>query len=40
MNYRGAPEMFAALGISRIKLLTNNPEKVRALREAGIDRRC
>ena len=36
-DYRAAHEMLAALGISRIELLTNNPEKVRALREAGID---
>ncbi|MDR0702462.1 MAG: GTP cyclohydrolase II RibA [Azoarcus sp.] len=36
-DYRAAHEMLAALGISRIELLTNNPEKIRALREAGID---
>ena len=36
-DYRAAHEMLATLDISRIELLTNNPEKVRALREAGID---
>jgi GTP cyclohydrolase II len=36
-DYRAAHEMLAALNIPRIELLTNNPEKVRALREAGID---
>jgi GTP cyclohydrolase II len=36
-DYRAAHEMLSALNIPRIELLTNNPEKVRALREAGID---
>ncbi|MDR3214035.1 MAG: GTP cyclohydrolase II RibA [Azoarcus sp.] len=36
-DYRAAHEMLAALDIARIELLTNNPEKVRALCEAGID---
>jgi GTP cyclohydrolase II len=36
-DYRAAHEMLVALDIPRIELLTNNPEKVRALREAGID---
>ncbi|MDR3087697.1 MAG: GTP cyclohydrolase II [Azoarcus sp.] len=36
-DYRAAHEMLAALAIFRIELLTNNPGKVRALREAGID---
>ncbi|MDR1063513.1 MAG: GTP cyclohydrolase II RibA [Azoarcus sp.] len=36
-DYYAAREMLAALGISRIELLTNNPGKVCALREAGID---
>ncbi|MDR3086767.1 MAG: hypothetical protein LBU45_02285 [Azoarcus sp.] len=36
-DYRAAHEMLAALAISRIALLINNPGKVRALREAGID---
>jgi GTP cyclohydrolase II len=36
-DYRAAHEMLAALDIPRIELLTNNPEKVKALRAAGID---
>jgi GTP cyclohydrolase II len=36
-DYRAAHEMLAALDISRIELLTNNPEKVKALRASGID---
>ncbi|MDR1662199.1 MAG: GTP cyclohydrolase II RibA [Azoarcus sp.] len=36
-DYRVAHKMLLALDIPRIELLTNNPEKVRALREAGID---
>lgn len=29
--------MFAKLGINKVKLMTNNPRKIDALREAGID---
>ncbi|MDR2032718.1 MAG: GTP cyclohydrolase II RibA [Azoarcus sp.] len=36
-DYRVAHQMLVALDISRIELLTNNPEKVRALCEAGIE---
>ncbi len=34
--YRPAAEMLKRLGYSTVRLLTNNPEKVRALRECGI----
>ncbi|GHT82406.1 GTP cyclohydrolase-2 [Betaproteobacteria bacterium] len=36
-DYRAAHEMLTALDIPRIELLTNNPDKVRSLRAAGID---
>ncbi|MDR2688523.1 MAG: GTP cyclohydrolase II [Azoarcus sp.] len=36
-DYRAAHEMLVALDIPKIELLTNNPEKVNALRAAGID---
>ena len=36
-RYDAAIEMLRHLTISRIKLLTNNPEKVRAVREGGIE---
>jgi GTP cyclohydrolase II len=36
-DYRIAQQMLDDLGIHRIELLTNNPEKVNALRKAGID---
>lgn len=36
-EYQVAVEMLRALGIRRIELFTNNPEKVRALRGAGIE---
>lgn len=35
-RYHAAVEILRHLGIERIQLLTNNPEKVRALREGGI----
>jgi GTP cyclohydrolase II len=35
-SYRVAASMLRDLGIARIRLLTNNPHKIRALREAGI----
>ena len=35
-RYDAAVEMLRHLDIARVQLLTNNPEKVRALREAGI----
>ena len=35
-RYSAAVEMLKELKISRVELLTNNPEKVRAVREAGI----
>ncbi len=36
-EYSLAAQMLAHLGISRIKLLTNNPSKISALKEYGID---
>ena len=36
-NYRVASIMLAELGIERVELLTNNPQKILALREHGID---
>jgi len=29
--------MLKALGLSAVRLMTNNPEKIRALRRAGLD---
>ena len=36
-NYRVAAAMLGVLGVSRIRLLTNNPEKVRQLRRYGVE---
>jgi len=36
-DYAAAAQMLAALGAPRVALLTNNPDKVRQLREHGID---
>ncbi|MET7287423.1 GTP cyclohydrolase II [Streptomyces sp. NPDC005573] len=36
-EYTVAAQMLLTLGVQRIRLLTNNPEKVRQLREYGID---
>jgi GTP cyclohydrolase II len=36
-DYRAAAEMLRALGMPRIRLLTNNPDKVRQLLDHGID---
>ncbi|GAA4840853.1 GTP cyclohydrolase II [Actinomycetospora corticicola] len=36
-DYRPAAQMLAALGIRRIRLLTNNPDKENQLRALGID---
>lgn len=36
-NYSAASRMLKHLGIGRIRLMTNNPLKIDALREAGID---
>jgi GTP cyclohydrolase II len=36
-DFRSAAAMLRALGIERIRLLTNNPHKIEALRGAGID---
>jgi GTP cyclohydrolase II len=36
-NYDAAARMLRALGIVRIALLTNNPSKVAAMRNAGIE---
>jgi len=36
-RYQPAVEILRHLGISRVQLLTNNPEKVQALRDGGID---
>jgi GTP cyclohydrolase II len=35
-DYTAAAQMLAALGIAEVDLLTNNPDKVRQLRERGI----
>lgn len=36
-EYGIAAEMFSLLGVKQIRLLTNNPRKLKALQEAGID---
>lgn len=36
-RYDAAVQMLQYLGVNRVQLLTNNPEKVRAVREGGID---
>jgi GTP cyclohydrolase II len=36
-NFAVAVQMLKALGVSRIRLLTNNPSKIAALRQAGLD---
>lgn len=36
-DFQAASAMLQALGIARIRLLTNNPQKIDALRAAGID---
>jgi GTP cyclohydrolase II len=36
-TYGSAVEMLRFLGISKVRLLTNNPAKIRALEEAGLD---
>jgi GTP cyclohydrolase II len=36
-TYRAARDIFAFLGVARVKLMTNNPAKVRALQELGIE---
>ncbi|SEM59874.1 GTP cyclohydrolase II [Streptacidiphilus jiangxiensis] len=36
-DYQVAADMLAALGVSRVRLLTNNPEKVRQLRACGVE---
>lgn len=36
-DYRCAAEMLQALGVSRVRLLTNNPDKVRQIISGGID---
>ena len=36
-DYAAAAQMLAALGATRVALLTNNPDKVRQLRQHGID---
>lgn len=36
-DYTAAAQMLAALGVVRIRLLTNNPDKVDQLRRAGLD---
>ena len=36
-TYEAAAEMFALLGVSRLRLMTNNPRKIRALEERGIE---
>ncbi|HET6710823.1 GTP cyclohydrolase II, partial [Amycolatopsis sp.] len=35
-DYTAAAQMLAALGIAEVDLLTNNPDKVRQLRERGV----
>ncbi|MFC7533488.1 GTP cyclohydrolase II [Actinoplanes sp. GCM10030250] len=39
-DYTAAAQMLAALGVSAIDLLTNNPDKPRQLRELGVDVRA
>jgi len=36
-TFEAAAELLNALGVKRIRLMTNNPEKVKALKEADID---
>lgn len=36
-NYRVAAVLLNELGVSRVELLTNNPQKIQALRDLGID---
>jgi GTP cyclohydrolase II len=36
-DYRVAAQMLVALGVARIRLLTNNPDKARALTTHGVD---
>ncbi|WP_280466287.1 GTP cyclohydrolase II RibA [Nocardia brasiliensis] len=36
-DYRAAAQMLFALGMPRIELITDNPDKVRQLRSAGVD---
>jgi GTP cyclohydrolase II len=36
-RYHGAAAMFRDLGIQSVRLLTNNPAKVEALRAEGLD---
>ena len=36
-NYGAAVQMLRTLDVTRVHLLTNNPDKVRALRDAGLD---
>lgn len=36
-NFAVAVQMLKALGVARIRLLTNNPAKIAALRQAGLD---
>lgn len=35
-NYQAAADVLAALGVEQIRLMTNNPDKVAALEEAGV----
>jgi GTP cyclohydrolase II len=36
-DFTPAQEMLGSLGVSSIRLITNNPEKIRVLKEAGIN---
>lgn len=36
-SYEAAAEMFELLGVHRLRLMTNNPRKIRALEERGIE---
>jgi len=36
-NYRAARDIFTSLGIRRVRLMTNNPAKVHALQQLGIE---
>jgi GTP cyclohydrolase II len=36
-NYRPAAEMLRAIGVTRVRLLTNNPQKVEHLRAGGVE---
>jgi GTP cyclohydrolase II len=36
-DYTAAVQMLGDLGVSKVRLLTNNPKKIEALKQAGIE---